>query len=263
MAIHPTAIISKEAEIDLSTEIGPFVIIEGGVKIGKNNHIMSNVFIGTGTTIGDKNRIHMGAVVGHVPQDLSFKGEESFLDIGDNNTIREHATIHRSSSKGKRTIVGNNCLIMGGVHIAHDCILGNSLIIANMAGIAGHVVIDDGAFISGGVMVHQFVKVGRKALVAGNSRLSMDVPPFVIAAERNELWGINVIGLRRAGFPKATIHELRELYRIFVKSNIPRSQLLDNIRAHSFSASEVQEFIKFVETSTRGICRPHSPKAVE
>ncbi len=255
MAIHPTAIISKESEIHSSSDIGPYAIIEGRAHIGKNNRILAGAFVGTGTTIGDNNEIHMGAVVGHTPQDKSFQGQETFLHIGSNNIIREHVTIHRATATGGSTVVGSNCLIMGGCHIAHDCHIGDNVIMANMAGIAGHVEVGDRAFIGGGAMMHQFVRIGRVAIVAGNARISMDIPPFMIAAERNQVWGVNVIGLRRAGFTAPTILELRELYRMFFRTPAPRSKLLEDIRAHGFTASEIKEFISFVETSKRGVCR--------
>lgn len=255
MAIHPTAIISNEAVIDPTTDIGPYVIIEGMVKLGKNNKILPSAFIGQGTIIGDNNEIHMGAVVGHLPQDKSYKGEETHLLIGNNNIIREHVSIHRGSTTGSTTHVGDNCLLMGGCHIAHDCHVGNNVIMANMAGAAGHVDIGDRAFIGGGAMIHQFVKVGRVAIIAGNARMSMDIPPFMIAAERNQVWSINVIGLKRAGFTSEAIRELREVFRIFFKTPAPRTELLQQIRNHGFAAPEVNEFIQFIEESKRGVCR--------
>lgn len=255
MAIHPTAIISKEAVIHESCEIGPYVIIEGRAKLGQNNRVLASAFIGDGTTLGNNNEIHMGAVVGHTPQDKSFQNQETFLKIGNNNIIREHVSIHRATTLGGSTIIGNNCLLMGGCHIAHDCHIGDNVIMANMAGIAGHVEVGDRAFIGGGAMMHQFVRVGRVAIVAGNARISMDIPPFMIAAERNQVWGINVIGLRRAGFSPQTILELRELYRMFFRTPAPRTQLLENIRVHAFTASEVKEFVTFIESSKRGVCR--------
>ena len=262
MPIHHTAIISKEASIDESTDIGPYVIIEGKVEIGKNNRIMAGAYIGHGTTIGEGNEIHMGAIVGHIPQDKSYKNEETFLHVGNYNIIREYVTIHKGSASGSSTIIGDSCLIMGGCHIAHDCKLGSHIIMANMSGMAGYVEVGDRAFISGGAMIHQFVKIGRLALLSGNSRMSMDIPPFVIAAERNQVWGINVIGLRRAGLASKTINELRELYRVFFKSNTPRMQLLKNLREHPFSSEEVEEFLTFVENSKRGVCRSSSEKAM-
>lgn len=260
MAIHPTAIISREAIIDETTEIGPYTIIEGCAKIGKNNRIMAHAFIGTNTTIGDNNQIHMGAVLGNIPQDISYNGDPVYLTIGNNNVIREYATIHRGSKKDHHTIIGDNCFLMGSTHVAHDCKLGNNVIMANFSGIAGHSEIADRVFIAGGAVVHQFVRIGRFAMLSGNARLSMDVPPFVIAGERNQCWGINVVGLRRAGFPRQNITELRKLYRLFFCSSLTRPKILEQIRSHPSLTPEAQEFISFLENSKRGVCRFFSEK---
>ena len=176
--IHHTAIVDKNAIIDPTTEIGPFVIIEDDVKIGKNNKIMAHVFIGRGTTIGDNNEINIGAVLGNSPQDKKYKGEKTRFVMGNGNIIREYVTIHRSTHEDSPTILGNDCMIMGGAHIAHDCKVGNYVIIANMAALGGHATVEDRAFIGGGAMIHQFVRIGSVAILAGNSRFSMDVPPF-------------------------------------------------------------------------------------
>lgn len=260
MAIHPTAIISKDAIIDETTEIGPYVIIEGEVAIGKRNRIMPGVFIGTNTTIGDENEIHIGAVLGDIPQDRGYKGEKSYLIIGNNNVIREYVTIHRGSRQDYCTRVGNYCFLMASCHIAHDCEVANYVTMANFSGIAGHVEVADRVFIAGGAMVHQFVKIGQCAILSGNSRLSMDVPPFVIAGERNQTWGINVVGMRRAGYSHQIINELKELYRVFFYSPLPRPKIMEKIRTGSFSSPQAQEFIKFVENSKRGVCRYLSEK---
>lgn len=254
MIIHPTAIVDKNAIIDPSTEIGPFVIIEDDVKIGKNNKIMAHAFIGKGTTIGDNNEIHIGAVVGNSPQDKRYKGEKTRLVVGNGNIIREYVTIHRSTHEDSPTVIGNECMIMGGCHIAHDSKVGNWVIMANMAAMAGHVHVADRAFIGGGAMIHQFVQIGRVAILAGNSRFSMDIPPFVIAAEKNQVWGINIIGLRRANFPQETIHEIKKLYGLFFKDPSPRPLVLERIAQHPFQSPEVQEFLDFVKASKRGIC---------
>ncbi len=260
MAIHPTAIIGETAEIHPSTEIGPFVIIEDGTTIGKNNHIMAHAFIGSGTTIGDNNTIHMGAIVGHITQDKAFQGDKSYLHVGNNNTIREYATIHRGSLAESITKIGDGCLIMGGCHIAHDCILGNEVIMANMCGIAGYVQVEDRAIISGGAMVHQFVRIGRLAIISGNSRISVDVPPFMIAAERNKVWGTNVVGLKRAQFSPEKIKEIRQLYKKVFRSTSTRSKIINDLKQEAYSAanSEIEEFIEFVESSERGICTGHN-----
>ena len=256
MAIHPTAVVSKDLIIDESTEIGPYVIIEENVKIGKNNKIMAHAYIGQGTTIGNGNVIHMGAVLGHEPQDKKFTSDQkTFLYVGDNNIIREYVTIHRGCVTDF-TKIGNDSLLMGCCHVAHDCRLGDSIIMANMSALGGHVVVADNAFISGGAMVHQFVQIGRFALLSGNSRISMDVPPFVIAAEKNQVWGINVVGLKRNNFSSELINKIKKLYRIFFKRHLSQTEILEEIKQDpSFSSPEVEEFIKFVENSNRGVCR--------
>ncbi len=254
MLIHPTAIVDKNAVIDPSTEIGPFAIIEGDVQIGKNNKIMARAFVGSGTAIGDDNEIHIGAVIGHSPQDKRYKGEKTRLVVGSRNIFREYVTIHRSTHEDSPTVIGNDCMIMGGCHIAHDCKVNNFVIMANMAAMAGHVHVADRAFIGGGAMIHQFVHIGRVAILAGNSRFSMDIPPFVIAAEKNQVWGINIIGLRRAGFPQETINEIKTLYRLFFRDHSPRPVLLERIAQHNFQSGEVKEFLDFVQSSKRGIC---------
>ncbi len=255
MAIHPTAIIDESAVIDSSTEIGPNVIIEGDTRIGKRNKIYPGAFICRGTTMGDDNQVHMGAVVGHVTQDKAYRGEKSYLHIGNNNVIREYATIHRGSLSESATTIGNGCLLMGGCHIAHDCQIGNGVIIANMVGLAGYVEVCDRAILSGGTMVHQFVKIGRLSICSGNSRVGMDVPPFTIVAERNEAWGVNVIGLKRAGLSPETIHELRKLHRTFFRSRKARSDVINELKGSpEFSSSESQELITFIEESKRGVC---------
>ncbi|BBM87665.1 acyl-ACP--UDP-N-acetylglucosamine O-acyltransferase [Candidatus Uabimicrobium amorphum] len=256
MAIHPTAIVDKNAKIGKGNEIGPYVIIEGNAVIGDNNHIYPHAFIGENTTIGNNNEIHMGAVIGHFPQDKAFKKDsKTFLVVGDNNTFREYVTIHRGTEPESTTKIGNGCLIMGGAHIAHDCQVGNNVIMANMSGIAGYVEIEDGAILSGGSMVHQFVRIGKMAILSGNCRINMDVPPFLIAGERNQTWGVNIVGLKRAGFSKQQIRDLRKLYSLFTQTG-SRQKMLDGINEEDFSESKefVDHFVSFVEKSKRGTC---------
>jgi UDP-N-acetylglucosamine acyltransferase len=255
MAIHPTAIIHKDAWIDESCEIGPYVIIEDSVKIGKNNQIMSHVFIGKGTTIGDENQIHTGAVIGNIPQDISFKNEKTYLNLGSRNIIREHVTLHRATGEGKTTSIGNNCFFMACSHVAHNCKIGDNVILANCVSLAGHTEVGNRVNIAGGTVIHQFVRIGRNAMVAGNARISIDVPPFLIAGERNQAFGINTIGLKRSGFSIACINELRELFKLYFYSLLPRPKAIESIRLRSFSSPEIEEFLSFVESTKRGICR--------
>ena len=256
MAIHPTAIVDKNAKIGKGNEIGPYVIIEGNVTIGDNNHIYPHAFIGENTTIGSGNEIHMGAVVGHFPQDKSFKKDsKTYLVVGDNNTIREYVTIHRGTEPETTTKIGNDCLIMGGAHIAHDCQLGNGIIMANMSGIAGYVQIEDNAILSGGSMVHQFVRIGKLAILSGNCRINMDVPPFLIAGERNQTWGVNIVGLKRAGFSKQQVRDLRKVYSLYTQAG-SQQKMIDAIAEGDFGESKayIDHFVNFVQSSKRGTC---------
>ncbi|WP_372371180.1 acyl-ACP--UDP-N-acetylglucosamine O-acyltransferase [Candidatus Uabimicrobium sp. HlEnr_7] len=256
MAIHPTAIVDKNAKIGKGNEIGPYVIIEGNVTIGDNNHIYPHAFIGENTTIGDNNEIHMGAIVGHFPQDKAFKKDsKTFLVMGNNNTIREYVTIHRGTEPESTTKIGDHCLIMGGAHIAHDCQVGNGVIMANMSGIAGYVQIEDNAILSGGSMIHQFVRIGKLAILSGNCRINMDVPPFLIAGERNQTWGVNLVGLKRAGFSKQQIRDLRKLYGLYTKSG-SKQKMIEAIEQEDFSNSQefIDHFVQFIQTSERGAC---------
>lgn len=258
MAIHPTAIIDKNAIIGQGNEIGPYVIIEGNAKIGDNNHIYPHAFIGKNTTIGNGNEIHIGAVVGHFPQDKAFdKNSESFLIVGDNNTIREYVTIHRGTETGSSTVLGNRCLIMGGVHIAHDCRVGDDVIMANMSAIAGYVCVENKAIISGGSMIHQFVRIGELAILSGNCRINMDVPPYLIAGEKNQTWGVNLVGLKRAGLEKQQIRDLRKVYSFFVRKST-RQEIIDAIKNENFTSSKkyIDHFIDFIQKSERGTCSP-------
>lgn len=262
MPIHPTAIIGiNKEDIDPSNEIGAYVVIEDGVQLGKNNRIMAHAFLGKGTVIGDNNIIHVGAVLGDVPQDIKFDVNlKTQLIIGNNNTFREHFTAHRSTNVDHPTQIGDNGFFMVSSHVAHDCVVGNNVIMANSSAIAGHVHVHDRAFISGGVMIHQFVQVGSLSIIAGNARINMDVPPFVIAGERNQVWGINIVGLRRSGLSPEIIKEIRELYRLYFHTS--RKDVVERIKAKDFKSKEIQVFLDFIENSKRGICVARSSSIV-
>ncbi len=193
--IHPTAMVSPGAQIAAAVEIGPNVIIDEHVTIGSGTKIYANAYLTGYTTIGCNNEIHMGAVIGHEPQDLGFsKDTVSYVEIGDNNVIREYVTIHRGTKPDSKTTMGNSNFLMGGSHLAHNVTVGSNVIIANYACLAGHVSVADRAFVSGGVMVHQFVTVGRFAMLSGNGRFSRDIPPFLVALERNRVEGLQPCG---------------------------------------------------------------------
>lgn len=252
MAIHPTAIISPKAELDTSVDIGPHVIIDGPVRIGSGTKVYANAYIAGETTIGENNEIHMGAVIGHEPQDFAFdRKTRSFVRIGDGNIIREYCTIHRGTKPETETVIGSNNFLMAGAHIAHNVVLGNNIIIANNALLAGYVKVGDQAFISGGVVIHQFVTIGRLAMLSGNGRFSMDIPPFLVALERNSVEGVNLVGLRRAGLSAEAIREIKTAYRLLYLSGLPKNKALAALEESGFASAEVREFINFVKGAQR------------
>lgn len=256
MAIHPTAIISPKAELDSSVEVGPHAIIEEHVKIGAGTRVWANAYITGHTTIGHDNQIHMGAVIGHEPQDLKFdRSRRTYLRIGDRNVFREYCNVHRGTEPESATVIGNDCYIMATGHVGHNCVIGNDVIICNCALVAGHVHVGDRAFISGGVVIHQFTRVGRLAMFSGNARVSMDVPPFTLAAERNEIHALNLVGLRRAKISREAISELKKLFQLFYLSDLTGTQALaEATKDGVFATAEAREFIEFVEKSPNGLC---------
>lgn len=252
MAIHPTAIISPKAELDASVDVGPHVIIEGQVRIGSGTKVYANAYITGDTTIGENNEIHMGAIIGHEPQDFAFDRKiRSFVRIGDNNIIREYCTIHRGTKPESETVIGNDNFLMAGAHIAHNVVLGNNIIIANNALLAGYVRVGDRTFISGGVVIHQFVTVGRLAMLSGNGRFSMDIPPFVVALERNSVEGVNLVGLRRAGLSAEVIREIKNAYKILYLSGLSKNKAIAELENASLVSVEAREFIDFVKGAQR------------
>lgn len=258
MAIHPTAIVSPKAELDSTVEIGPNAIIEDHVKIRAGTRVWANAYITGHTEIGRDNQIHMGAVIGHEPQDLKFdRSRRSYLRIGDRNVFREYCTVHRGTEPESATVIGNDCYLMGVSHVGHNCVIGNGVIICNCALLAGHVHVGDQAFISGGVVIHQFTHVGRLAMFSGNARVSMDVPPFTLAAERNEVHALNLVGLRRAKIATEAIAELKKVFKLFYLSGLNGTEALKEASQEgAFKTTEALEFIEFVRNSPNGICPP-------
>ncbi|HTL52264.1 MAG TPA: acyl-ACP--UDP-N-acetylglucosamine O-acyltransferase, partial [Planctomycetota bacterium] len=196
-SIHPTAIVDPKAELADGVQVGPYAIIEGGVKIGAGTKIWQHAYVAANTTIGTNNQIHPGAIIGHIPQDLNWAGGASSTVIGNDNVIREYVQIHRASKPGSTTKVGNHCYIMAGAHIAHDCTVGDKVIMANHVLLAGYVEIGDGAFLSGGALVHQFTRVGKLCILQGKSACGMHVPPYMLVAGINEVHGLNIVGMKR------------------------------------------------------------------
>lgn len=254
MAIHPTAIISPKAELDSSVEVGPHAIIEEHVKIGAGTRVWANAYITGHTEIGRDNQIHMGAVIGHEPQDLKFDRTcRSYLRVGDRNIFREYSTVHRGTEPESATLIGNDCFLMASAHVGHNCVLGDHVVLANAVLLGGHVRVGDRTFIAGGAVVHQFVRIGRLVMVSGITGLSMDVPPFTLAVLRNEVRSLNVVGIRRAKLPAAAVSELKQVFRLFYLSGKNSTQALAAADG-AFHTAEAREFIDFVRTSPNGIC---------
>jgi len=253
--IHPTAIVDPDAKIAASVEIGPFSIIGPHATIGENTIVQSHVVIENNVIIGRGNLIGHGAVLGAPPQDLSFSPErKTKVQIGNDNVIREYCTIHLGSPDGSSTTIGDKNFLMAGAHIGHNCVIGNNVIIANNCLLAGHVLVDDGAFLGGGSTFHQFMHIGRLVMVQGSSAFGKDLPPFVIAAERNYVFGLNIVGLRRAGFSVNDRDEIKEAFKLVYQSGLNTSQALEKSATMSFS-EPAREFLDFVANARkRGIC---------
>ncbi|MHC4253569.1 MAG: acyl-ACP--UDP-N-acetylglucosamine O-acyltransferase, partial [Planctomycetota bacterium] len=220
--IHPTAVVSPEAELGAGVVIGPHAVVESGVTVGEGTRIMAGAYVCTGTTLGRENEVHMHAVLGHVPQDTHFEGGETFLETGDRNVFREMVTVHRGTQTRSTTRIGSDCFLMACSHVAHNCVVGDGAILVNGALLAGHVEIGARAFVSGNALVHQFTRVGRLAMVAGGARAARDVPPFCLMEGEGRLRNLNRVGLRRAGLGKDVIAALGRAYRdMFLSGDAP------------------------------------------
>ena len=254
--ISPLAYIDPEAKIGENCEIGAFAYIDKNVIIGDNNIIMPHAVLLSGTRMGNNNRVFHGAIIGGIPQDLKFVGEETTAEIGDNNTIRENVTINRGTAAKWKTVVGNNNLLMEGVHVAHDAIVGNGCIIGNSTKMAGEIIIDDNAIISASVLMHQFCRVGGYTMVQGGSRSSKDIPPYIIAGREPIAYcGLNLVGLRRRGFSNELIENIHNAYRIIYQSGKNVSDALKQIREEIPMTPEIEYIVSFIENSQRGIIR--------
>lgn len=254
--ISPMAFIHPEAVIGENCEIGPFCYIDKNVVIGNDNRLMNSVTLLSGTRLGNHNVVFPGAVIGAIPQDLKFRGEETTAEIGDNNTIRENVTINRGTAAKNRTVVGNNNLLMEGMHIAHDVIVGNQCIIGNSTKIAGEVIVDDCAIISANVLIHQFCRIGSYVMVGGGTRTGQDIPPFVMAAREPVAYcGLNLVGLRRRGFSAELIENIHNTYRLLYQREKLREECLAEIRAEVPMSKEIEYILDFVTSSKRGIIK--------
>jgi UDP-N-acetylglucosamine acyltransferase len=256
---QPLAYIHPDSDIADNVVIEPFVSIAKNVTIGEGTWIGPNAVIMEGTRIGKNCKIFPGAVIGAVPQDLKFKGEKTTVEIGDNTTIREFVTVNRGTVAKGKTTVGENCLLMAYVHVAHDCSVGNNCILVNNTSLAGEVVIDDFAILSGMTAVHQFVHIGSHVMISGGSLVRKDVPPFVKAArEPLSYVGVNSIGLRRRNFSNEKINEIQNVYRVLFQKGLNYSQAIDIIEAELPASKERDEIILFVRNSKRGVMKSFS-----
>ena len=253
---QPLAYIRPAAKIAPSVVIDPFVTIDANVEIGEGTRIGSNVTIMEGARIGKNCRIFPGAVIGAVPQDLKFRGEDTTAVVGDNTTIRECVTINRGTAAKGKTVVGSNCLLMAYSHIAHDCIVGDNVIVANSSQLAGEVIVDNFAIIGGGTLVHQFCHIGAHVMIQGGALINKDIPPYVKAArEPISYVGVNSIGLRRRNFSNEAIREIQDIYRYLYLSRMNVSDALDAIEAELPATRERDEILLFIRNAKRGIIR--------
>ena len=252
--IHPTAIVDPGAELGPDVEIGPWVIVGPGCTVGARSVLAPRAMLERNVRLGADCRVGTGSILGGDPQDLKFRGEETWVEVGDGSTVREYATINRGTAESGSTTVGRKCLVMAYVHLAHDCHLGNEVILSNLAQFAGHVKVGDGVIVGGMTAVHQFVKIGAYAFIGGMSRVTKDVPPYVKASgSPMKLYGLNTVGLERRGFTRETMRELKKAYALFFSSDLNVSQALERARAELAPLPEVETLIRFVEESERGV----------
>jgi UDP-N-acetylglucosamine acyltransferase len=251
--IHPTAVIDPKAELHPSVVIGPYSVIDGDVKIGEGCRLGPHVYITGHSTIGARNKFYPGAVIGEAPQDLAYKGAPTQLRIGDDNTFREAVTVNRSTKEGTETVIGSRNLLMACTHVAHDCRLGNNIIMANGAVLGGYVEVGDRAVISATCLVHQFIRIGTLAMMRGGAAISKDLPPFLVALRENSICGLNIIGLRRAGFSSEERMELKRAYKMVFRANLPVRKAVEAAR-QQFTGQHAVRMLDFIASSTRGVC---------
>lgn len=252
MKIHPSALVHPGAELGEDVEIGPFSIVGEHVRIGRGTRIMSSVVLDGWTTLGADNLVFPGAVIGVAPQDFRYNGERSYVTIGDRNQIREYVTIHRASDPEGVTSVGDDNLIMGYVHLAHNCHLGSQIVIANYVGLAGHAVVEDQAVLGGMCGIHQFVRIGRLSMVGGMAKVIKDVPPFAIVdGQPARIYGLNIRGLQRRGVGKEARVALKRAFRLITQSGLNLNQAIEAIRTSVESFPEVEHLQRFLENPSR------------
>jgi UDP-N-acetylglucosamine acyltransferase len=251
--IHPTAIIHPQAKLDSTVQVGPYAVIDEGVALGANCVIGPHVYLTGLATVGAGNKFHAGCVIGDAPQDLKYKNEPTRLRIGESNVFREHVTVHRSTKPDAETVIGSRNYFMQHSHVAHNCVIGDDVILAGGALLAGHVVVQDRAFISGNCLVHQFTRVGALAMMQGGAAISQDLPPFCVALRDNEMCGLNVVGLRRANLSAEQRMELKRLYRLLFRNGKNLRAALAEARK-DFTSAPAKILLDFLAEAKRGVC---------
>ncbi len=252
--IHSTAVIHPQAKLDASVCVGPYSVIDADVSVGAGCVIGPQVYLTGVTTIGARNQFHAGCVIGDAPQDLKYRGEPTRVRIGDDNIFREHVTVNRATTAAGETILGSNNYLMQHTHVGHNCHLGNHIILGGGSLLAGHAIVQDRALISGNCLVHQFTRIGTLAMMQGGAAISQDLPPFTVATNVNEICGLNVVGLRRAGYAPAQRLELKRVYRALFRSGQNFRAALTQARAE-FSSAAAMTLFEFCAAAKRGVCR--------
>jgi UDP-N-acetylglucosamine acyltransferase len=257
--IHPTALVDPAAHLGAEVRVGPYAIVEANCRIGDRCEIRAHAVICARTVLGIDNQVGYGAVLGSEPQDLGFKGAPTRVEIGARNRIREYATIHRASKEGGVTRLGDDNFLMAGVHLGHDAQVGSRTILANNTLLGGHVQVDDGVFLGGATLVHQWCRIGRQAITRGGTRLTKDLPPYFMAISTNQVRGTNRVGLRRAGLPPETRRAIQAAFDLIYHSDLNVSQALEELRA-KFQLPEITHLVDWIAASKRGICRARADR---
>jgi UDP-N-acetylglucosamine acyltransferase len=252
--VHPTALIAADAQLGTGVEVGPFAIVGDSCVVGDGSVVAARATLERNVTLGSDVRVGSGSILGGAPQDVKYRGEQTTVEIGDGTVIREYTTINRATTHSFKTVVGKNCFVMSYVHLGHDCQLGDGVVLVNGVQLAGHVTIEDRAIVSGLTAVHQFVRIGRFSFIGGCSRVAQDVPPYTRAVGNPiKLYGLNSVGLRRNNFPDDVLRELKRAYRLFFRSDLNLSQAIQRAEAELEQLPDVQEFVRFVGDTNRGV----------